>query len=187
METREARQTNSSHNVPYPSIPLLIDSRETEYRGSGITSTVAIFGHPIHPIIVIFPIAFLSGAAGADVGYWLTRDPFWARAAVWLLGVGILSGLAAGITGMFDFLRIPRVRKRQAGWIHMVLNVSALILSLVNWFLRLGNPTGFILPAGIILSLVVSVCLLASGWYGGELMWRHKVGIVGSDETHTAL
>lgn len=187
METREARQTHSSNNVPYPSVPPLIDSRETEYRSSGITSTLAILGHPIHPVIVIFPIGFLSAAAGFDVGYWLTQDPFWARAAIWLIGAGVLSAIAAAVTGMFDFIRIPRARKRRAGWVHVALNSAALVLSLINWFFRLGDPAGFVLPFGLIISLVVGVLLMASGWYGGELMWRHKVGIIGSDETQAGL
>ncbi|PSN16008.1 hypothetical protein C7293_04705 [filamentous cyanobacterium CCT1] len=174
---------NQSNQVPYPNLPPLIDSRATEYRGTGITSSVAIFGHPIHPIIVIFPIAFLSGAAGADLGYWLTQDFFWARASIWLLGLGVLSAIAAAITGMADFINIPRARQRTAGWAHMALNVGALVLSIINVILRWGDPAGAILPVGLVLSLVVSGLLLASGWFGGELMFRHKVGIVGPGET----
>ncbi|MFP4006784.1 MAG: DUF2231 domain-containing protein [Spirulinaceae cyanobacterium] len=178
----EAQNTN----VPYPNIPPLIDSRETEYRGTGETSSAAIFGHPIHPIIVIFPVAFLSGGAGSDVGYWLTHDPFWARASLWLIGLGILSGVAAALVGMVDFVRIPKVRDRTAGWLHMVLNIAALLLSLVNFFLRFGSPNTTILPFGLILSAVVATLLLVSGWYGGELTFRHKIGIIGPGETHVS-
>ncbi|MFQ4139793.1 DUF2231 domain-containing protein [Nodosilinea sp. PGN35] len=175
------RQTQPN-SVPYPNLPPLIDSRVTEYRGPGVTSSVAILGHPIHPIIVIFPIAFLSGAAGTDLGYLLTQDFFWARAGVWLLGLGVLAGIAAGVTGMFDFIKIPRVRQRRAGWAHMSLNIGALVLSIVNLGLRLGNPAGAIVPLGLVLSCTVAVLLLVSGWFGGELTFRHKVGIVGPGE-----
>jgi uncharacterized membrane protein len=173
----------STNSVPHPNLPPLIDSRQTEYRGTGLTSSVAIFGHPIHPIIVIFPIAFLSGAFGADLGYWLTSDYFWARASVWLLGLGILTAVAAAVTGIMDFINIPRARKRTAGWAHMLLNAGALVLSIINFSLRFNNPQGAILPVGIVLSGIVGGLLLASGWFGGELMFRHKVGIVGSGET----
>lgn len=184
MESREYQtQPPRSQDVPHPNLPPLIDSRATEYWGTGTTSSVAIFGHPIHPIIVIFPIAFLSGVAGADFGYWITQDPFWARAAVWLLGLGILSAVAAAVTGMIDFVKIPRARHRTAGWAHMTLNVGVLVLSLINFGLRFGNQIGAILPVGLILSWIVAVLLLASGWFGGELMFRHKVGIVGPGET----
>ncbi|WOD40243.1 DUF2231 domain-containing protein [Nodosilinea sp. E11] len=174
---------NQSNSVPYPNLPPLIDSRATEYHGTGITSSVAIFGHPIHPIIVIFPVAFLSAAAGTDLGYLLTQDFFWARAGVWLLGLGVLAGVGAAVTGMADFIKIPRVRNRRAGWAHMVLNIGAMVLSLINVLLRLGDPAAPIVPLGLILSCTVAVLLLASGWFGGELTFRHKVGIVGPGET----
>ncbi|PSN09163.1 hypothetical protein C7271_26970, partial [filamentous cyanobacterium CCP5] len=100
-----------------------------------------------------------------------------------LLGLGVLSAIAAAITGMADFINIPRARQRTAGWAHMALHVGALVLSIINVILRWGDPAGAILPVGLVLSLVVSGLLLASGWFGGELMFRHKVGIVGPGET----
>jgi len=181
METQENQHRQSANQAPYPNIPPIIDSRETEYQGAGITSSIAILGHPIHPIIVIFPIAFLSAAAGTDLGYWITRGEFWAQASIWLLGVGLLAGIAAAITGMFDFVRIPRTRNRRAGWAHMLLNIAVLVLTIGNFFWRLFDTTASIVPTGLILSWIVATLLLASGWYGGELMFRHKVGIVGSE------
>lgn len=182
IETPQDQYSSPSNN-PYPSVPLLIDSRDTEYKGTGTTSSVAILGHPIHPIVVIFPVAFLSAAAGSDIGYWLTSSEFWVEASNWLIGLGVLSGIAAAVVGMFDFIKIPRVRSRTAGWAHMWLNVAVLILSAANFVLRLFFSESIILPAGLGLSLVVATLLLASGWYGGELTFRHKVGIVGSGET----
>lgn len=127
METRERTTT------PFPNIPPIIESDDREYRDSGVPSTVNIAGHPLHPLSVIFPIAFLSGALGSDVGYWFTEDPFWARASLWLIGAGLAGGVVAAIIGMSDFLRIERVRKRTAGWAHMVLNVTLLVLTAVNF------------------------------------------------------
>lgn len=169
-----------------PNVPPLIESNESEYRDSGIPSTVAIAGHPLHPLIVTFPIAFLVGVLGTDLGYWLTSDPFWARASIWLLGAGLVSGLIAALTGMMDFIKIDRVRKRRAGWAHMIGNVVALSLSLVNWILRLNNPTGAILPVGIIISLVVATVLGITGWYGAELIYRHKVAVIGYNSRREA-
>lgn len=174
---------DSRDRVPYPDIPPIIDSRETEYRGSGITSSVAIFGHPIHPVIVIFPVAFLSAVAGTDIGYWLTHDDFWARAGVWLLGSGILAGVAAAAIGIADYIRIPKVRQRAAGKAHMYINIAVLGLSAVNYFMRLGDVEAAIVPWGLLLSLIVATLLMVGGWFGGELSFRHKVGVVGSNET----
>ena len=162
-----------------PNIPPLIESDEREYRDSGVPSTVAIAGHPIHPLLVTFPIAFLSAVLFTDLGYWLTRDLFWARASAWLIGAGIITGLVAAATGMMDFLKIDRVRQHNAGWFHMVGNVAALAISLINLGLRWGDPTKVIIPTGIILSLVVATLLAITGWYGAELIYRHKVAVIG--------
>jgi uncharacterized membrane protein len=158
----------------------IIDSNARDYQDAGITSTVSVLGHPLHPLLVTFPIAFLLGALGTDVGYWLSQDPFWARASVWLLGIGFASGVLAALSGMLDFLKIDRVRKRNAGWVHMFGNIAALLITFVNWFLRWGNPAEAVLPLGIILSLLVSAVLGITGWYGRELAYRHKVGVIGS-------
>lgn len=160
-------------------IPPLIEIHEGEYQDSGIPSTVAIASHPLHPLIVTFPIAFLTGALGTDLGYWLTSDPFWAKASIWLIGAGFIGGLVAALTGMLDFLRIKRVRKRQAGWVHMFCNVTALSLTLINWAIRWNNQVDAILPLGLIISLIVATLLGISGWYGAELIYRHKVAVIG--------
>lgn len=162
-----------------PDIPLLIESDEAELRDSGVPSTVHIAKHPLHPLIVTFPIAFLTGTLVTDAAYWFTSDPFWARASFWLLVGGLVTGLVAAATGMSDFLRIGRVREHSAGWVHMVGNIAALTLSAINLWLRWGNETGAILPTGIIISLFVSSILGITGWYGAELIYRHKVAVIG--------
>ncbi len=167
-----------------PNIPPFIESNDSDYRDSGVPSTVAIAGHPLHPLIVTFPIAFLSGAFGADVGYWFTHDPFWAKAALWLIGSGFIAGLVAAVTGMLDFLRIDRVKKHSAGWIHMFGNVTAMVLTLVNWILRWNNVEGSILPLGLIISTIVASLLAITGWFGAELIYRHKVAVIGPGDRH---
>ena len=167
---------------PYPNLPPIIESLDSEYVDNGLTSSVAIAGHPIHPVLVVFPVAFLTAAAGSDLGYWLTKDFFWARASTWLIGLGLVAGILAAIAGMSDFVKISRVRKRTAGWVHMTINVVALVMTAINFWLRLDNPIAFIVPVGAITSLVVATLLGVGGWYGGELSFRHKVGVIGPHE-----
>ncbi len=162
-----------------PNIPPVIESDEREYRDSGVPSTVAIAGHPLHPLIVTFPIAFLTATFATDLAYWFTRDPFWARGSYWLIIGGLVTGLLAAASGMMDFLKIDRVRQHSAGWAHMVGNVAALSLSLANLVLRWNDPVGAVLPTGIIISLVVAALLGLTGWYGAELVYRHKVAVIG--------
>lgn len=167
-----------------PDIPPVIESDEREYRDTGIPSTVAIAGHPLHPAIVTLPIAFLVAVPLADLVYIWTDDTFWARGAFWLLVAGFVTSLAAALTGLMDFLKIERVRKRTAGWAHMFLNVTAMVLTLINLILRWGNITGAIWPTGVILSIIVATLLGVSGWYGGELVYRHKIAVIGYGDPH---
>ncbi len=179
MDTMDTSETTSA-STPFPNIPPVIESNDQEYRDPGVPSTVAIAGHPLHPLSVIFPIAFLAAALGSDFGYWLTRDFFWARASLWLIGLGLAGGVIAAAIGMSDFLKIERVRKRKAGWIHLILNVSLLVLTLFNFLLRLGDAEARLLPWGLLLSLVVGTLTSISGWFGAELSYRHKIGVVGA-------
>ncbi|MEG4091747.1 DUF2231 domain-containing protein [Microcoleus sp. Pol12B4] len=172
-------ETNQRNSTPYPNIPPILESDDREYRDAGITSTLSVAGHPIHPIIVIFPVAFLVGAAGTDIGYWLTSDPFWARASVWLMSVGFAAGILAAITGFLDFFKVKRVRERSAGWLHMGGNVAVMVLTLINLVLRQGNPAEPIVYTGLAISIVVATLLGITGWFGGELSFRHKVGVIG--------
>jgi uncharacterized membrane protein len=174
METTEPTST------PFPNLPPIIESDDREYHDSGVPSTVAIAGHPLHPLSIIFPIAFLAAALGSDVGYWLTRDFFWARASLWLIGLGLLTGIIASMIGISDFLRIERVRKRFAGWAHLILNLSILIFTSLNFFLRWGNVELHILPWGLLLSVLVGTLTSITGWFGAELSYRHKIGVVGA-------
>lgn len=165
--------------TPYPNIPPIVESDDREYRDPGVPSTVAIAGHPLHPLSVIFPIGSLSGALVADLVYWLTRDPFWARASFWLIVAGLATGAIAAIIGMSDFLQIERVRKRSAGWAHLSANAIVLVLTAINLYLRWGNYETAVLPWGLVLSLIVGTLTSISGWFGAELSYRHKIGVVG--------
>jgi len=173
-------ETTETSSTPYPNIPPVIESNDSEYRDSGVPSTVAIAGHPLHPLSVIFPIAFLAAALGSDFGYWLTHDFFWARASLWLIGLGLAGGVLAAAIGLSDFLQIERVRKRSAGWAHLILNVSILVLTLINFLLRWGDAESRIVPWGLLISLVVGTLTSVSGWFGAELSYRHKIGVVGA-------
>lgn len=145
----------------------------------GVPSTAAIHGHPIHPALIPLPIAFLIGAAVTDLLYWNAGSDFWARMSFWLITAGFVSGVFAGIAGLVDFLTIQRARAHKAGWIHMTGNVVVLVISFVNAALRIGSPTARIVPWGFTLSIVTAALLGITGWYGGELVFRHMIGVTG--------
>jgi uncharacterized membrane protein len=141
-----------------------------------VRSHVSIGGHPIHPMLIPFPIAFLIGALASDLAFWSTADPFWARASLWLAGAGLVTGALAAVGGLVDFLLIRRVRDLTAGWVHFLGNAAALLLTLWSVLHRFGDPVEAVLPLGLILSAVVAGLLGMTGWYGGELVFRHRIG-----------
>lgn len=157
------------------------ETREEErydYR-TGITSRAAIARHPIHPILVVFPISFLVGALVTDIVYWQTNNAFWAEMSYWLIVGGVVTAVVAAVPGLVDFLSINRVRRHAAGWIHAGFNSTVLVIAVVNLFLRQGDVEGGLLPWGLTLSAVTGVLLAISGWYGGELVYRYKIGVFG--------
>jgi len=60
----------------------------------------------------------------------------------------------------------------------------ALTLTIVNLVLRWGNFAGAVIPTGLIISIIVALLLGLSGWYGGELVYRHKIGVIGYTDRH---
>jgi uncharacterized membrane protein len=145
----------------------------------GVPSTAAVAGHPIHPMLVVFPIAFLVSVLAADLAFWGTNDPFWARASTWLLGAGVVMGVLAAVAGLVEFLTISRVRLLAASWIHFLGNAAAILLALANLLYRIDAGLGAgVIPFGLILSAAVVAILLVTGWLGGELVFRHRIGVI---------
>jgi uncharacterized membrane protein len=155
------------------------DQPERRHLVEGIESTANIAGHPIHPMLVLFPAAFMVGALATDIVYAVNRATFWADASIWLVGAGLVMGAIAGIAGATDFFTLRRPRQLTIGWVHAIGNVGVVILTLVNLLIRVGDPAGAILPWGLVLSIIVSATLLVTGWAGGELAYRHGIGVVG--------
>ena len=67
-------------------------------------STASIAGHPIHPMLIPFPIAFFVATFVCDLAYWQTANTAWATAATWLLGAGLVMAALAAVAGLTDFL-----------------------------------------------------------------------------------
>ena len=141
-------------------------------------STAAIAGHPIHPLLVPFPIAFLVGALLCDLAFWRTADLFWVRGSKYLLAAGIVMAAVAAIAGLIDFVTISRVRSLAAAWVHAIGNATAVVIAIWNLVIRWGDPGTVILPMGIVLSAVVVVIFVVTGWLGGELVFRHRIGMI---------
>jgi uncharacterized membrane protein len=144
-------------------------------------STAQIAGHPIHPMLIPFPIAFFVGTLACDLVYLATRNPNWPTATQWLLGAGIIMALIAALAGVTDFLGDKRIRDLPPAWWHFLGNLVLVLLQAVNWYLRYAGGPQAVLPWGLILSLAAVGLMLFTGWKGWEMVYRGRVGI--SDST----
>lgn len=151
----------------------------------GMPSTAAIFGHPIHPMLIPYPVAFLTAALGTDLAAQATRDPLWGRVSKWLLGAGIVSGAAAGAVGAIDYYTIRRAREAKVGRLHAVGNPIALGLAAASLVLRRGRPDGIPGPGTIGVTAGMTALLGLTAWAGAELSYRHMVGVAGHGDQHT--
>lgn len=141
-------------------------------------STARIFGHPIHPMLIPFPVAFFIGAFVTDIIYTQTAYLMWQYFSIWLITGGLIMGGLAAVAGFVDYFANRRIRALRPATPHMLLNVLAMILSLVNAFVHSRDGWQAVVPTGIILSGIVVLILLVSAWLGGSMVYRHGVAVV---------
>ena len=143
-------------------------------------STASIAGHPIHPMLIPFPIAFFVATFACDLAFWRTADAYWATASLWLLGAGLLTAALAATAGLVDVIGEPRIRALSDVWWHAGGNILMVLIQLYNWFMRYTEGENAVVPLGLVLSLIVVGILLFTGWKGWQMVYRHHVGV--SDE-----
>lgn len=142
------------------------------------SSAVSVAGHPIHAMLVTFPIALVVSTLGCDIFYWWSADPFWTRAALWASGFGFWLGILASIAGVAELLLVPGIRMRAASWNHGVAALVLLSIVGMNWGLRLDGAESAVLPVGLGLSVLASIFVGIAGWHGGKLVFDHGIGIM---------
>jgi len=142
-------------------------------------SKARIGGHPIHPMLIPFPLALWATSFVVDVLFYFLRHPTLLVIAKFMIAAGCLGAIAAAIPGFIDWLAIKNGQtKRVANW-HARLNVAALVIFAISFFLRLGSYSELVgrrLTLPFLLSLAGVILILISGWLGGELVFRYGIG-----------
>ena len=140
-------------------------------------SKVNIKSHPLHPILVSFPIAFFAGTFVFDIiGWWLNK-PVLSSTAYYLNIAGIVCALLAAIPGFIDFLFTipPRSSAKKRGAKHGITNVVMLLIFIVAFFYRRdADVNNYILLS---LEAVGVVLMTIAGWMGGTLVYRNQIGV----------
>lgn len=138
-------------------------------------STAQIAGHPLHPMLIPFPIAFFVAAFACDLAFLQSSNAMFATASKWLIGAGLVMAALAAVMGLIDFLGDEQIRTLSTAQWHAGGNVLAVLIELVNFYIRYGAAT--VPSTGVILSLIVVCILLFTGWKGWEMVYRNRVGV----------
>jgi uncharacterized membrane protein len=160
-------------------------------------TSASIGSHPIHPMLIPFPIALWTFSLLADLIYvWGHQSPIWRDwIAFYALGAGIIGGVLAAVPGIVDYFSIkdPKVSKI-AAW-HARFNILALLVFAASFYLRTNNGSrmsvasfnagGFYFSTCILLSALGVILISISGYLGGEMVYVHHVAVVPKPESAT--
>jgi uncharacterized membrane protein len=140
-------------------------------------SRAKLFGHAIHPILIVYPLGLLSAGVIFDIIYLATGNTTWTLVSFWMIAAGIIGGLLSAVFGLIDYLGIPSgTRASRIGLIHGLTNVCVVVLFIASWVLRRDSP-GVPPTAAFVLSFIGVAGALLGGWLGGELVERLGVGV----------
>lgn len=145
-------------------------------------SRAKLLGHPIHQMLIVFPLGLLAMAVIFDIIALSEANGYWSEIAYWMIAAGVITGLVAAPFGLIDWLAIPSAtRAKRIGAVHGLGNVIVLLLFAASWFMRGVNLRAPGVPA-LTLSFVGAALALFTGWLGGELVDRLAVGVY--DDAH---
>jgi uncharacterized membrane protein len=134
-----------------------------------------LLGHPIHQMLIVFPVGLLATSVVFDVVQLATGNPYWGEIAYWMVASGLVGGALAAIFGLIDYTAIPRhTRAKRIAAVHGLGNAIVLGLFVISWALRDNLVSGI---APFVLSVAGLVLTGVTGWLGGELVDRLAVGV----------
>jgi uncharacterized membrane protein len=137
---------------------------------------VKLFGHPVHQMLIVFPLGLLGSSVVFDIIQRL-RGGGWSQAGWYMIAAGVVAGLIAAVFGFIDWLGIPpNTRAKRVGLWHACGNVVVLVLFAVSWWLRHDSPAA---PptAAFVVALGGLALACVTGWLGGELVDRLGIGV----------
>jgi uncharacterized membrane protein len=137
---------------------------------------VRLLGHPVHQMLVVFPLGLLATAVVFDIIYLISNSQVMAAVSYWMIAAGLIGGLLAAPFGTIDWLGIPAgTRAKRIGAMHGGGNVLVLLLFALSFFLRdTAYAPGL---AQMVWSFAGAGIALVTAWLGGELVDRLGIGV----------
>jgi uncharacterized membrane protein len=139
---------------------------------------IRVLGHPVHPMLVMFPAALLITGTLFDLFRLISDNGVFGEVGFWTISVGILGGILAALTGFADWTKIPAgTRAKRVGRLHGLLNAVVLVLFAVAWLVRVDNVNHAAGGGTFVLELVAVLVAGGAAWLGGELVDRLGIGV----------
>jgi len=130
-----------------------------------------LLGHPIHPMLIVFPLGLLATAVAFDIVGLVQSNYSWFGVSYWMIAAGIIGGLLAAVFGLIDWIAIPSgTRAKSIGLLHGGTNVLAVLLFVVSWFIRNGSDAHVPTTARV----GVLVCSRCAGLSWRLAWWRTR-------------
>ena len=141
-------------------------------------SRVKIAGHPVHPMLIVFPAGLFATAVIFDILYLIFRNAMFNTVSFYIIAAGVVGGLLAAIFGFIDWLALPsNSRAKHIGGWHGLGNFVIVVLFAVSWLLRYRDPNFMPSSLALVLSFAGIILALVTLWIGGELVYRLGVAV----------
>lgn len=142
----------------------------------------SIAGHPIHAMLIVFPVGLLVFSLVCDlISLGSSHPDTWALVALYTMGGGVISALIVAVPGLIDLLSLRNPATKRIAVIHMSINLTVVALFVINWWMRSNGSGNTGTP--LILSIIAIALLAISGWLGGQMVHVHGVGVEGAGTT----
>lgn len=140
-----------------------------------MASMASIAKHPIHPMLIPFPIGLWVFSFLSDIIYRVGGNDLWTGIAYYTMLGGVIGAILAALPGLVDLFSMRQSKARQIGILHMGINVIAVFIFSIDLYLRREQPPGGALP--LLLSFLGVVLITVSGWLGGEMVYVYGVAV----------
>jgi uncharacterized membrane protein len=141
-------------------------------------SRFKILGHPVHPMLIVFPVGLFVTAVIFDILYLATNNTVFSTVSFFIIAVGVLGGLLAAVFGFIDWSALPNdSRAKNIGLWHGIGNFVIVLLFAGSWFIRWGAPNYVPSSLALTLSFLAGAMAFVTAWIGGELVYRLGVAV----------
>lgn len=140
-----------------------------------MSTRASIYRHPIHPMLVVFPLGLWIFAFICYVVYMVNAGASWRAASLYAMAGGIIGAVLAAIPGLIDLLTLWKSRVWTTGLLHMIANVTGLILFIMAFAIGISRTGSSV--ATLVLSILGLIAIGVGGWLGGAMVYEHGVGV----------